>query len=122
MKKSRSKLGRAAAGSTRNQRRKDEYAKKAALEQAARRQNGIVGKRAKVAERKLVGTAIHRIPCGNIACRKCFTRTVGVGIYPNYGEFTPGPGRVISGVRYRTPQEAALDGAFKGSITKRTTW
>jgi len=67
---SRSKLGRKAAGSTRNQRRKAEYARKAAEQQSKQ----LAGKHARKKLRKsvrLVGTRVHQVPCGNHACVSC---------------------------------------------------
>ena len=71
---SRSKLGKK-ADSTKNQRRKAEYARLAAEQAMQKRAHGIVGKHARSKARKmkrLVGTAVHARPCGNIACKECY--------------------------------------------------
>lgn len=71
---SRSGLGKK-AGSTKNQRRKAEY-KRLAEEAAIRnRAHGVIGKHARAKSKRiarLVGTAVHTRPCGNIACKECY--------------------------------------------------
>lgn len=71
---SRSKLGRKNAGMTKNQRRKLEYKRQAAEDADRRAKGGGIGKHARrKLKRKvrLVGTAVHRVPCGNYACVPC---------------------------------------------------
>lgn len=71
-KKSRSRLGSKKAGSTRNQKRKAAYAALAAEQQ--RSNSSGPGKHARAKARravKLVGTRVHRRPCGNHACKPC---------------------------------------------------
>lgn len=56
---------------TRNQKRKVAYAARASEEQ---RSSGRQGKHAQAKARRavrLVGTRVHRRPCGNHACRPC---------------------------------------------------
>lgn len=70
---SRSSLGKK-AGSTRNQRRKADYKRRAEEAAAKNLKHGLVGKHAKkrkARSAKLVGTSVHRVPCGNHACSKC---------------------------------------------------
>lgn len=70
---SRSALGKK-AGSTRNQRRKAEYKRKAEEQAQKSGRAGYVGKHAKNRLKRkcrLVGTAVHRVPCGNHACLSC---------------------------------------------------
>ena len=75
--------GKKNLGSTRNQRRKAEYAAKAGEEW--RRRSGPSASRA-----RLVGTRGAHVDCGNPACRKCFVHVAGVGIY------RPGDSRMLS--------------------------
>lgn len=80
--KGRSKKG-GARGLTKNQARKAAYAARAKADQEARRQAGVVGKHVrKHASRRVVGSRTHRVPCGNPACRGCYIRIPGQGIYP----------------------------------------
>lgn len=71
---SRSRVGKK-AGSTKNQRRKAEYRRLAEEAAMRNRAHGIVGKHARTKSKrsaKLVGTAVHARPCGNIACKECY--------------------------------------------------
>ena len=78
--KGRSKRGKV-RGLTRNQARKAAYAARSKAEQEVRRQSGVVGKHVRKASARKVGTRVHRHPCGNPACRECYYRIEGRGIY-----------------------------------------
>ena len=97
--KGRSRLG-AKRGLTKNQKRKAAYAAKAAHQMGSNVRHTKIRRAS-----RLVGMAVHRVPCGNVACRLCFHRVMGQGVYPNHGE-PRYPGKVINGVRYRSPEEA----------------
>lgn len=59
---------------TRNQKRKLDYAKEREAER---------GSRKNVRSKRPAGkTFVHKLPCGNIACRKCYVRYLGIGIFP----------------------------------------
>lgn len=98
MKKGRS--GKKNLGLTRNQRRKQEYAAKAAAEATERRRSGAVGKHARDTKSvRLVGSAIHQRPCGNHACEPCRDMAA-----PKF------PGRLFGLERIRTEEEAQARG------------
>jgi hypothetical protein len=68
---SKRRSGKKNLGLTRNQQRKLDYAK---LREATR------SKRVKVD--RSGPTFVHVRPCGNPACRTCYKRIIGLGIYP----------------------------------------
>jgi len=83
--KGRSKRGKI-RGLTKNQSRKAAYAATAAADREARRQTGMVA-----STTKQIHTHVHRRPCGNPACRGCYTRLVGQGIYVRLNFANPFP-------------------------------
>jgi hypothetical protein len=59
---------------TRNRKRKADYAAKAAAERkdSAGKGKHLMKKRGRKV--RLVGSAKHRVPCGNVACTSCYNR------------------------------------------------